>query len=98
MDDPLNPLRDLLAKNQANMAGGAIISAMWSVCYAFYKKLAFREAVLATATGALFSAPLWLFLAQYLNAALFVLFPVAVGCGVGSFPLMRAWIKKDDEL
>ena len=80
------------------MAGGAIISLMWSICYAFFKKLPLRDTILASATGALFSATLWLFLSEYIHAALFILFPVAVGCGVGGFSLMRAWTKKDDEL
>ena len=96
LDDP-NPLRDLIARNQENIAGAAIISLMWSICYAFFKKLPLRDTVLASATAALFSATLWLFLAQYISAPLFVLFPVAVGCGVFSFSVMRAWTKRDGE-
>ncbi len=98
MDDPTSPLRDLLARNQENMAGGALISLAWSACYSFFKHLALREALMAGGAGALFSATMWLFLSEYLHAALFVLFPVAVGSGIGAFPLMRAYTKKDDAI
>lgn len=98
MDDPVNPLRDLLARNQENMAGGAFISLAWSACYSFFKRLAFREALMAGGAGSLFSATLWLFLSEWGHAQLYILFPVAVGCGVGAFPLMRAYTKKDDAI
>lgn len=98
MDEPTSTLRELLQKNQANLAGAAIISLMWSVCYAFFKRLGLREALMAGGVGALLSATLWLFLASYLNVALFVLFPVAAACGVGAFPLLKAYSKKDDAI
>lgn len=96
MDEPGSSLRDLLARNQENIAGGAIISLMWSVVYSVFKRLPLREMLMAGGVGSLLSATLWLFLSAYLNAALFILFPVAIGCGVGAFPLMRAYTKKDD--
>lgn len=98
MDEPGASLREILARQQENMAGAAIISLAWAACYSIFKRLAWKEAFMAAGAGALFSATTWLFLAAYIHAALFVLFPVAVGCGVAAFPIMRGYTKRDERI
>lgn len=80
------------------MAGAAIISLFWAASYSAFKRLALKEALLAAVTAAIFSATLWVFLSEWLHVALFYLFPLAIGCGVGAFPLMRSYTKRDERI
>ena len=96
MDDP--SLRDLLARNQEGMAGAAGLSLVFGVCYAVYKQLDFRKSVLAGATGALFAAVIWLFVTEQWRLPVIFCIPVAIVCGFGAFPVVRAYVQKDDQL
>lgn len=96
MDDPT--LRELLARNQEGLAGSSGLALVFGACYAIYKSLDFKRSLLAAATGSLFAASIWTFLAEMYHVALFFFIPVAVISGFGAFPLVRAYIRKDDTL
>lgn len=97
MDD--NPsFRALLAQQQENMGAAASISLIFAVCYAAFKRLAWRESLMAAGAGSIFAAALWLFLASWVQPAVIILLPVAIGCGVLAFPIMKAYVQRDEKI
>lgn len=96
MDDP--GLSDLFARNQQGMAGAAGLSLFFGACYAILRQLDFKRSLLAMATGALFAASIWMFLAEQWHVALVFFIPVAVVSGFGAFPIVRAYVSKSDEI
>lgn len=96
MDD--HGWRDILSRHQENAGAVSILSLLWAMAYAVIKRLDLWAALAAAGIGALAGATLWIFLAEFINPNLIIMLPVAVGCGVGAFPLMRSWTKKDDAI
>lgn len=92
------PLRQLLAQHQENAVAASLLSLLWAFAYAVAKRFDFKTALTAAGIAALSSATIWLFLAAYVNPTILFLLPVGVGCGVGAFPIMRAYTKKDEAL
>jgi len=90
--------REILARNQENAGAAAVVSLAWSAGYSVVKRLDFGAAFTAAGVSAMASATLWTFLSEYLNPNIVILIPVAVGCGIGTFPLMRAYSKRDDAI
>lgn len=80
------------------MGGAAAISLCFAVCYSVFKQLDFRRSLMAAGAGALFSAVLWCAVSEYWHPAVFILLPLAAACGLAAFPLMKAYVAKDDEL
>ena len=97
MDDQ-GSFRELLARHQENMGAASAISLCFAVCYSVFKRLEWRKALMAAGAGSLFAAVLWLFLAAYLNLAVIILLPVAAACGVLAFPLMQAYVQRDEKI
>lgn len=80
------------------MGTASAISLLFAVCYSIYKRLDWRRALMAAGAGALFAAGLWLFLAEYLHLAVIILLPVAAACGMLAFPLMQAYVQRDEKI
>lgn len=97
MDDNLS-FRELLARHQENMGAASAISLMFAMCYAVFKRLQWQKALMAAGAGALFAAAAWLFLAAYVHPAVIILLPVAIACGVLAFPLMSAYVQRDEKI
>lgn len=97
MDDG-GSFRDMLARNQENMGAASVISLLWAVCYAVFKRLPWQKALMAAGAGALFAAAAWLFLAEWIHPAVFILLPVAILCAVLAFPTMSAYVQRDEQI
>lgn len=96
MDDG-DSLRGLISKHQENAGAAAAISLLWAMAYSVVKRLDIRGALMAAGVGSLGSATLWVFVSEFLNVTIIMLVPIAAACGVGAFPLLRAWTRKDDQ-
>ncbi len=96
--DDNGSFRDLLARHQENMGAASAISLLFAVCYAVFKRLEWQKALMAAGAGSLFSAMAWLFLAAYVNPAVLFLIPVAAACGMLAFPLMQAYVQRDEKI
>lgn len=88
----------MLSRNQQGMAGASFLSLVCGAFFAIYMQLDFRKAMLAALTGALFAASSWMFLAEMWNVALIFFIPVAIICGFGAFPIVRAYVRKSDDI
>ncbi len=91
-------LQDLLRRHQEGMAGATALSLLFGANYAVLKRLNFARAVTGATTGALFAGALWLFVAEYMALKVFFIVPVAFFSGYVAYPLLNAWVKKDDAL
>lgn len=99
MDDSgSSSFRALLAQHQENMGAASAISLLFAVVYATFKRLDWRRSLMAAGAGAVFAAALWLFLADWLHPAVIFLLPVAIACGVLAFPVMSAYVLRDEKI
>jgi len=97
MDDP-SSLRAMLDRNQETVAFTTVLSLLFAVTYAVMNKLDWRGACLAVGAGSLFAATLWLFMAEYWHISIVMVLPIAAGCGIGAFPLLKAYVKRSDAI
>lgn len=96
--DESGSFRDLLARHQENMGAASAISLLSAVVYATFKKLDLKRSLMAAGAGSLFAAFAWLFVAEFIHPAVIILLPVAIFCGVLAFPLMTAYVQKDEKI
>ncbi len=96
MDDP-SALHDLMRRHQEGMAGATALSLLFGMNYAILKRVPLGRAVVGSLTGALVAGTLWLFLGEYMHLPLYWIVPVGAGSGYFSYPLLSAWVQKDEE-
>jgi hypothetical protein len=90
--------REILARNQENAGIASVISLGWAAGYAIVKRLDVWSALSAALVGALAAATLWIFLAESFSLKLIIVVPLGVGCGIGAFPLLKAYTRRDDAI
>ena len=96
MDDP--SLLDLIARHKQGIGGAVGLSAFFSMTYSIVSEFGLKKSMQCVFIGCVFSGAGWLFLASYLNLAVYFVVPVALGGAYLPFPLIRAYIRRQDKL
>lgn len=96
MDDP--SLLDLLVRHKQGIVGAMALGACFSATYAIVSEFGVKKSLQGIFTGCVFSGAGWFFLAEYLHPAIYFVVVVALGGALLPFPLMRAYIRRQDKL
>lgn len=96
MDDP--SLLDLIVRHKQGIVGAVGLAAFFSMTYAIVSEFALKKSLQGIFIGCVFSGAGWLFLASYLSLAVYFVVPVALGGAYLPFPLIRAYIRRQDRL
>lgn len=96
MADP--SLLDLLARHKQGIVGCVSLGACFSATYAIVSEFDLKKAAQAIFIGCVFSGAGWFFLAEYLQLAIYFVVPVSLGGAYVPFPLIRAYIRRQDKL
>lgn len=75
-----------------------VLGAFFSACYAILSEFTVKRGAQAIFIGCGFSGAGWFFLAEYLHLAVFFVVLVALGGGFLPFPLIRAYIRRQDRI
>jgi len=74
------------------------LSAGFSMTYAIVSEFGVKKALQGVFVGCVFSGAGWFFLVEYLHLAVLFVVPVALGGAYLPFPLIRAYIRRQDKL
>ena len=97
MDDAPS-LLDLITKHKQGIMGAMTLSAGFSMTYAIVSEFGVKKALQGVFVGCVFSGAGWFFLVEYLHLAVLFVVPVALGGAYLPFPLIRAYIRRQDKL
>jgi hypothetical protein len=96
MDDP--SLLDLLIKHHQGIGGSMALSAFFSATYAIGSEFGLKKGAQAIFIGCVFSGAGWFFFAEFWHLAVYFVVVVALGGAYLPFPLIRAYIRRQDKL
>jgi hypothetical protein len=89
---------DLLIQHKQGIAGSMVLSVFFSATYAIGSEFGLKKGAQAIFVGSVFSGAGWLFLASYLHLAIYFVVAVALGSAYLPFPMIRAYIRRQDKL
>jgi hypothetical protein len=91
-------LLDLLVQHEQGIAGSMVLSTFFSATYAIGSEFGLKKGVQGVFIGCVFSGAGWFFLAEYIHLAVYFVVLVALGGSYLPFPLIRAYIRRQDKL
>lgn len=96
MDSPT--LFDLAILHKQGIVGAMGLSVFFSMTYAIVSEFGVKKSLQAIFVSCGFSGAGWFFAAEYLHPAVYFVVPFALGSSILPFPLMRAYIRRQDKL
>ena len=91
-------LLDLVVQHEQGIGGAMALSICFSASYAIVSEFGMKKAIQAIFIGGVFSGAGWLFLVEWLHLAVYFVVVVALGGSYLPFPLIRAYIRRQDKL
>ena len=96
MNDPT--LLDIIIHNKQGIVGAALLSVAFSAIYGIVSEYGIGRVVFLIFSGCVFSGAGWLFLCEYVHLAVYFVVPVALLGSIAPYPLLRAYIRRQDSL
>jgi len=96
MEEPT--LLDLVVRHKQGIAGAMGLAVFFSMAYAIVSEFGVKQSLKGVFVGCVFSGTGWFFAAEYLHPAVYFVVPLALLGSILPFPLMRAYIRRQDKL